>query len=112
MVCAFSVFTHLLPEESYIYMEDIRRVLKPGARLVFSFLEFSTPSHWAVFDTTVTEQKNGSKGHLNTFIERSVIELWCTKLNFILTGFVDGSQSPWNGAPLGQSLAILEKPSA
>ena len=27
-VTAFSVFTHLLPSESYLYMEDARRVLK------------------------------------------------------------------------------------
>ena len=44
MVCAFSVFTHLLHTETYLYLEDIRRVLRPGGRLVFSFLEFANPA--------------------------------------------------------------------
>lgn len=112
MVCAFSVFTHLLHAESYIYMEDIRRVLKPGGRLVFSFLEFANPNHWIVFTETVAGQKASSAPHLNTFIERDVIELWCTKLDFPLTQFVDGSESPWNGSPLWQAVAILQKPKA
>ena len=39
MILAFSVFTHLLHEESFIYLEDFKRVLKPGGSVVFSFLE-------------------------------------------------------------------------
>jgi ubiquinone/menaquinone biosynthesis C-methylase UbiE len=36
---AFSVFTHLLQAEIYIYLQDIHRVLKPQGRFLFSFLE-------------------------------------------------------------------------
>ena len=50
MVCFFSVFTHLLHEQSYVYLRDAKRVLKSGGRIVFSFLEFSMPSHWSVFE--------------------------------------------------------------
>lgn len=32
IACAFSVFTHLRHEESYSYMQDILRVLKPALR--------------------------------------------------------------------------------
>lgn len=45
----FSVFTHMLHEDSYVYLEDIRRALKPGGKLVISFLEFSQEDHWPVF---------------------------------------------------------------
>ena len=34
MVCFFSVLTHLLHEESYVYLQDARRVLKPTGKLV------------------------------------------------------------------------------
>lgn len=40
LACTFSVFTHLRHEESYVYMRDIYRVLKPGSRLVFSSWSF------------------------------------------------------------------------
>lgn len=34
MVCFFSVFTHLLLEQTFLYLEEARRVLRPGARSV------------------------------------------------------------------------------
>ena len=40
MICGFSLFTHLLHEETFIYLRDMLRVLKPGGMLAFSFLEF------------------------------------------------------------------------
>jgi SAM-dependent methyltransferase len=111
MVSAFSVFTHLLHTETYIYMEDIRRVLRPGGRLVFSFLEFANPEHWVVFSGTVEAQRLSVAPHLNQFIERTAIELWCAKLGFTLEGFVSGTDAPWGDAPpLWQSLAILRRP--
>ena len=41
MASAFSLFTHLLHHESYIYLQELRRVVRPGGQVVFSFLEFS-----------------------------------------------------------------------
>src|SRR5205085_1468550 len=43
---AFSVFTHLLHEETYLYMSEARRILKPSGKLVLSFVEFAAPHHW------------------------------------------------------------------
>jgi len=108
-VCAFSLFTHLLHAESYIYMEDIKRALKPGGKLVFSFLEFPSESHWRVFEATVEAQKRHSSSHLNTFIERSVINIWSEKLGYQVEGYISDTEAPWNGSPLGQSIALLKK---
>jgi ubiquinone/menaquinone biosynthesis C-methylase UbiE len=111
MVCAFSVFTHLLHTESYIYMQDILRVLRPGGRLVFSFLEFANPQHWLVFSGTVEAQRNSEAPHLNQFIERNVIDAWCAKLGFEREAFIDGADAPWGDAPpLWQAAAILRRP--
>jgi ubiquinone/menaquinone biosynthesis C-methylase UbiE len=109
-VSAFSVFTHLLHAETYIYLEDIKRALKRGGKLVFSFLEFSSDAHWGVFETTVKAQKLHSASHLTMFVERTAIELWCQKLGYELVAYVGGTEAPWKGQALGQSTAILLKP--
>jgi ubiquinone/menaquinone biosynthesis C-methylase UbiE len=109
-VSAFSVFTHLLHAETYIYLEDIKRALKRGGKLVFSFLEFSYAAHWAIFETTVEAQKAHSATHLTMFIERSAIEIWCQRLGYELIAYIAGKESPWRGQPLGQSTVILRKP--
>ncbi len=43
MLCAFSVFTHLEHEDSYRYLLDARRVVKPGGKFVFSCLPLDLP---------------------------------------------------------------------
>ena len=91
MICAFSLFTHLTHHESFIYLQEMHRVLKPKGILVFSFLEFESLKHWSVFLSTVESQKNGTLPHLNTFIEKSVIKIWADKLNFeIIEIFEEG----------------------
>jgi len=110
MACAFSVFTHLLHAETHLYLEDMRRVLRPGGRVVFSFLEFAEPDHWPVFEATVGGQRTSTAPHLNTFVERDAIGLWCRKLGYECEAFIDSGVAPWGGPSLGQSLAILRRP--
>ncbi|MGH7393310.1 MAG: class I SAM-dependent methyltransferase, partial [Candidatus Rokuibacteriota bacterium] len=38
MICAFSVFTHMEHEDTYLYLKEARRVVRPGGRLVLSCL--------------------------------------------------------------------------
>jgi ubiquinone/menaquinone biosynthesis C-methylase UbiE len=110
MATAFSVFTHLLHHESYIYLEELRRVVRPGGVVVFSFLEFCEPGHWAQFEATVAVQRTAKLPHLNQFIERAQIELWSAKLGYKSVRFVGSTDAPWaTSEALGQSLAILHR---
>lgn len=125
LACAFSLFTHLLHEETYRYLEECARVLKPNGQLVFSFLEFAMPYHWHVFEGTVRESRNGTRTHLNVFIERPAITAWADHLGFDIALWQDHSQGPCiplsravktdsgetleHGANLGQSVCVLRK---
>lgn len=109
MVSAFSLFTHLLHAESYIYLEECVRVLKPGGRVVFSFLEFAEPNHWRVFSDTKAQTKASSCVHLNNFIERNAIGTWASNLGLVVDQFISGGCPIWNGHALGQAVVVLRK---
>lgn len=109
IACAFSVFTHLLHHETFIYLEDMKRALKPGGKIVFSFLEFASPGHWNVFEATIDYAKGKQTPHLNQFIERNVIAVWAQHLGMEVERIIAGSERVGGGAPLGQCTAILRK---
>jgi SAM-dependent methyltransferase len=103
-VVAFSVFTHLLHEETYLYLEDAKRVLRPGGSIVFSFLE--SRRSWQVFEEMVKHRRAANTGHLNMFTERPQIEAWATHLGMHLVGFDLGP--PHDG--FGQCVTAFTKP--
>ena len=122
MVCFFSIFTHLLHEYSYVYLGEAKRVLKPGGKIIFSFLDFAVPSHWGVFRSNV--EGIGRSGHLNMFISRDAITVWAKRLNLRIEVIVNGDEphvpqshpaSPPNGdstrqdSRFGQSVCVLRK---
>jgi SAM-dependent methyltransferase len=112
LVYAWSLFTHLHHEETYIYLDDIHRALKPGGRLVFSFLEFKIPSHWTVFASRVEILKQGRRtSTLDMFLHRDQISLWAKTLGFDATIlYVDGDdQTSTSSGNFGQSVAVLQK---
>jgi ubiquinone/menaquinone biosynthesis C-methylase UbiE len=110
MVCAFSLFTHLLHHESYVYLEECVRILKPGGKVVFSFMEFSEPAHWPVFLLTKRATQDGTTDHLNMFIERSVIDTWAANLGLDVDEYFAADYAAFDGHALGQSVAVLSKP--
>ncbi len=123
LACAFSVFTHLLHEETYVYLKEARRVLKPGGKLVFSFLDFTVPAHWTVFETNLANIHQRSV--LNQFMDANSIQIWCQHLEFELVALHPGNE-PYTILPepvimedgsvltgkasMGQSVCVLAKP--
>lgn len=122
-VVFFSVFTHLLHEETYRYLADTVRVLKPGGRIVFSFLEFRIPSHWAVFDASVQDTR--PEKVLNQFMDRDMIAGFAERLGLDVVDLHDGDKPHipldrairWDdgrvmegAGNLGQSVCVLGKP--
>lgn len=128
LACFFSVFTHLLHEESYCYLLEARRVVKPGGKIVFSFLEYE--HNWQVFeDTFSTILRGGASVHLNTFIGRDAIEAWTNHLGLKILEMhaatepfielsrpitYDDGRKVEGVAALGQSVCVLgnDKPDA
>jgi ubiquinone/menaquinone biosynthesis C-methylase UbiE len=122
LVCFFSVLTHLLHEESYVYLREAHRVLRRGGLAVFSFLEFAVPHHWAVFEATVDGLGNGQPH--NQFLDRDAVTCWAREIGFGVRALHAGDE-PFiplsdavtfeSGARLedraafGQSVAVLSK---
>jgi SAM-dependent methyltransferase len=90
MVCFFSVFTHLLHEQSFVYLKDATRVLKRGGRIIFSFLEFAMPNHWTVFESNIANI--GGEAHLNMFMSRDGITAWAKALELEIVAIHDGDK--------------------
>lgn len=110
MVCFFSVLTHLLHEHSYWYLEEARRVLKPGGRIVFSFLEFTEPGHFEIFLGTVEQAKLRIANPLNVFIDRAAIPIWAKGLGLEVVDIRAGADVIVPEGNLGQALCVLQKP--
>jgi ubiquinone/menaquinone biosynthesis C-methylase UbiE len=98
LIYVFSVFTHLLHEEIFLYMEDARRVLKPGGRLIFSFFEFAAPHHWEIFSNMVSFRKGNLISPLVQFIEQPVLRKFAERIGFTISSIENDS---------GQSLAVF-----
>lgn len=79
VVCFFSVFTHLKHEETYQYLLEAKRVLKPTGKIIFSFLEFANPHHWGVFQHNVTFSALDKP--LDQFMSLDAIKIWAYHLD-------------------------------
>ena len=107
MVFCFSVFTHLVQVHSFIYMEEFFRTLKPGGRLVFSFLEMTDLRHKRAFEQAVQNVKSDQKRPITAFLERPEIAAWASLLDARIVEYIDSGP-----LHIGQTVAILEKQKA
>jgi ubiquinone/menaquinone biosynthesis C-methylase UbiE len=113
-ICFFSVFTHLLHEQTFLYLKEAKRVLKPGGKVIFSFLEFEVPSHWAIFEGNLDKFE---ENHLNMFFDREAINAWSNFLGMSVEKILQGDQPQIakdinESRSLGQSIAVLKKTSS
>lgn len=121
VVCFFSVFTHLLHEQTYTYLKDAKRVLKPDGRIVFSFLEYAVQNNWKIFELSL-EDVQSHLNPLHMFISRDAIEAWASHLDLKIVTIQEGDKPHIelsqpvtfkNGrvvkgkAALGQSVCVL-----
>jgi SAM-dependent methyltransferase len=92
MVCFFSVLTHLLHEESFVYLREARRVLKPGGKIVFSFLDFRIASHWGSFESNVRDIGIGAQP-MNVFVCPDMLREWAKRLELEVEAIHDGDEN-------------------
>jgi len=109
MVCFFSVMTHLLHEQTFWYLEEAKRVLKPGGRIVFSFVEFREPKHMPIFWDTLRTAKARAPAPLNVFIDREGIQCWADALTLEVIDLRFGGDQIVPEGVLGQSICVLRK---
>jgi SAM-dependent methyltransferase len=106
----WSVFTHLYPEETFVYMQDIFRSLKPGGKLIFSFLEMGNDVHEQIFYKNVDNFRRKKRPtHLDQFLHRDWICRFAERIGFSEPQFTDG-QDDQNHRPFGQTIAVMSKP--
>jgi ubiquinone/menaquinone biosynthesis C-methylase UbiE len=91
MVCFFSVFTHLLDEDIFLFLTEAKRVTKSGGKIVFSYLDFEVASHWPVFESTVANRDPNRV--LNKFISKPAIIRWAKALSLEIEKLYDGNES-------------------
>ncbi|WP_313393275.1 class I SAM-dependent methyltransferase [Sphingobium yanoikuyae] len=109
IVFHWSVFTHLYPGESYLYAVDAFRALKPGGKMIFSFLEMEEPAHDRVWNANLDHLRAGHPAeHLDAFLHRDWIRRFARDAGFAEAHFTDGLDDTQHPA-FWQSLAVLEK---
>lgn len=110
MVFHWSVFTHLFPAEAYLYTAEAFRALKPGGRMVFSFLEMEDSAHDRVWQANLQRLREGrAAAQLDAFLHRDWIRRFARNAGFLEPSFTDGSDGS-DHPQFWQALAVMEKP--
>lgn len=110
MVFNWSVFTHLFPAESFLYILDTHRALKPGGKLLFSFLEMEEKEHETIWQNELEALRNGQqKKQLDTFPHRDWIRRFARDAGFEEPSFTDGTDGTHH-PQFWQAVAVMQKP--
>ena len=81
MVCFISVFTHLMQEESFLYLREAQRVVKPGGRILASYLDINAPEHWKIFEANVNSAEARQSKPMDIFLSHDFLKIWAEKLD-------------------------------
>jgi ubiquinone/menaquinone biosynthesis C-methylase UbiE len=122
-VVFYSVFTNILPEDSYAYLQDGVRALKPKGRILASFMDLQSASPRRMFLEFVKTRR--ARPDPLVFIERTAMQFFAESLGLVMVALhppgslrlpvppgtvlrdgrpVEGEQS------FPQTLCVLEKP--
>lgn len=116
MITAFSVFTHMEHEDTYRYLRDARRVVRPGGRFVLSCLSMDLPAAREIFlDAASMDWPARWNTIRNVTTSRELMEAVATLAGWRPAGWYAGNEAsiPLDGGLhcLGQSICVLERPS-
>jgi ubiquinone/menaquinone biosynthesis C-methylase UbiE len=103
MVAMFSVLTHLSPAEGPRYLADAARVLKPGGKIIASFLDSSLEMHRAVAGRWINQVINRWRAESvkNVLLDRGQLSQCAASLGLRVEFF--GPER------IGQSYFVLKK---
>jgi ubiquinone/menaquinone biosynthesis C-methylase UbiE len=87
------VFMHLLEWDRYRYVEEAKRVLKPGGRCYFDNVDITTDHGWKVFLESAHFPRNERPPHLSMTSSGDELETYGTR-----AGFADVAIHRWGGA--------------
>jgi SAM-dependent methyltransferase len=117
LVCAFSVFTHIEHEDTYRYLRDALRVVRPGGRFVFSCLPMDLAAAREVFLLSAREDFSGRWGQVrNVTTSVDLMEAVARLAGWVPLRWYPGDRLciplPGSGElmALGQSTCVLEAP--
>ena len=106
-IVAYSVITHLLDEETFEYLQEAKRSLKPSGVAIFSFVDFMNPSHAESFFKHASWHRQGH-GDLLKYQTKEILRLFGERAGFSSVEFVDSDTAlPTSGH--GSKLIEQEK---
>jgi len=117
VLCAFSVFTHIEHEDSYRYLVEARRIMRPGGRFLFSCLPLTNPLARDVFLASAADDfvaRWSKVRNVTTSVE--MMNAMATLAGWTILHWYAGDESnvrlPPSGelAALGQSTCVLVAP--
>ena len=125
VVTFFSIFTNMLPEQSFLLVREAARVLRPGGSVLITYFDIAFPNHRQIFLNLVEHQ--AQRIDPLVFLNRDFVETFATGNALTLEinlspeeartndtrrlRLLDGREIGKNLA-LNQALAILSKPSS
>jgi ubiquinone/menaquinone biosynthesis C-methylase UbiE len=102
-VFSFDTFVHIDMEDSYSYLAEIQRVLKPGGKGLLHFANLNSPEGWKKFVDEVPFYR-GKNEYYNRFrfLTWEIVERFVTVLGFEI---LDHRKEPWRDI-----LVLFRKP--